>query len=212
MKQFLLLIAIVLLNCTIVKNTHYEIPARVIVTDSIAPESIAVEQQVFNEYIECGERLLKDSLISISPKEFARAATIVAYCESGLRTNIKSGDPSIGLNQITIKNLLSLNTDPDTFKKMNIKEQVIVYEKYLRNVHKPILKACKSSIDFHVINFAPSNAKKKILSKATNKYLVALDLNKDQVITKEDFVLFQDHRVSKTNKTFIRDLYYNVNL
>lgn len=212
MKQFLLLITIVLTNCTIVKNTHYEIPARVIITDSIAPVATTIEKTVFDEYTKCGERLLKDSLISISPKEFARAATIVAYCESGLKTDIKSGDNSVGIHQITITNLLKLKTNPNKYTQMSIQEQIKIHEKFLRNLNHRFLKSIKNPIDFHILNFAPSNYNKKVLSSTNNKYLKALDKDKDHIITNYDFVLFQDVRISTCKNQFIRDLYYTIKI
>lgn len=210
MKHLILLITIVFTNCTVVKNYHYEIPARVIKTDSIQPISFA--ERVFKEYTKCGERLLKDSLISISPIEFARAATIVAYCESGLKTNVKSGDNSVGIHQITITNLLTLKTNPKKYTNMDVSEQVQIHEKFLRSVNRRFLKAMKTPIDFHVINFAPSNYDKKVISSTSNKYLKALDKNHDSKITIIDFVLFQDARINSSKNQFIRDLYYSITI
>lgn len=211
MKQLILLIIIVLSNCTIIKNRHYEIPTtKTIKTDSIAP--VAIEQKVFDEYIKCGERLLKDSLITISATEFARAATIVAYCESGLETTIKSGDNSVGIHQITVKNLLKLKTNPDKYTQMSIQEQIIIHEKFLRKINHRFLKSIKNPIDFHILNFAPSNYNKKVLSSTNNKYLKALDKDKDQIITDNDFVLFQDMRIATCKNQFIRDLYYTIKI
>ena len=210
MKHLILLIAIVLTNCTVVKNYHYEIPTRTIKTDSIQP--ISFEERVFFEYTKCGERLLKDSLISISPTEFARAATIVAYCESGLKTNVKSGDNSVGIHQITVTNLLNLKTSPEEYTNMDVSEQIKIHEKFLRSVNRRFLKSMKTPIDFHIINFSPSKYNKNILSSTSNKYLKALDKNHDRLITVIDFVLFQDARINHSKNKFIRDLYYSITI
>ncbi len=164
------------------------------------------ENSIFNCYVEVGKRM--QDVLTIDPYEFAIASMIVHYAESNLKPNaygkgINTASSQIGVFQLTEATRQALNIPK--LDSLTLSEQLLYYEKYLRNCNKRYLAAVKNSIDLHILHFAPSRYNKTILSRVTNKYLAALDLNKDNVITKEDLLKFQIKRAKNNNQiqTFI---------
>lgn len=165
-----------------------------------------VEELVYDCYYNVGKRLISDNLINISADQFATYATIVAYCESELNPKSNKLDQQ-GIAQITKDTRKSLGIA--SMKNMSIEEQINSHEKFFRKCSKKALKLIHSSTDFHALNFAPSRMHKTKLSDVTNKYLAALDFNKDNIITRDDLYLYQTKKV-KYNK-YISDLFNKTN-
>ena len=152
-----------------------------------------VHTKTLKEYcLDISTRLDKLGYLSVSPEKFSQFILIVSYCESGHKPSIsgKDGAGSHGLWQMTTatRNKLRLK------KRNSIKDQSENYFKFLKTVGVK-LKQVKSSADLHCINFAPGRPVNGILSKVTNPHLDALDFNRDSVITKQDFVLFQNKKL-----------------
>lgn len=165
---------------------------------------MSIEDIVFQEYYNMGKRLLQDNLITIPASQFAKIATIVAYCESNLNTKANKLDQQ-GIFQITEDTRKACNI-PEQYD-LSIDEQIKCHEIFLRKCSVKALRSIKTSVDFHALNFAPSRVFQDTLSKVTNKYLAALDFTRDNIITKEDLKIFQKKRV-KNNK-YIYNLYNN---
>lgn len=191
---------ILMLSSINIQNKAYEIPTVKSNTIKDTKHNKDTTEIVYNLFLDMGKRLKKDSIITITPCQFAAYATIMCYCESGLKTTSHSKDGSIGIGQLTIQNLIILGTNSNEFEKLTVEEQVQYHERFFRKVNKRTMRNVKYPEDLHAINFAPSRADKKILSKVTNKYLQSLDFDNNNVITKQDLRLFQSHRL-KTNAT-----------
>ena len=151
-------------------------------------------------------------VLTIDAYDFAIASMIVHYSESNLKTNaygkgVNTASSQVGIFQITEATRKALNIPK--LDSLTLSEQLLYYEKYLRNCNKNYLAKIKTSVDLHVLHFAPSRFNKNVLSKVNNKYLAALDLNKDNVITREDLFKFQIKRARNNNQiqTFIINQY-----
>lgn len=172
-------------------NSHHK-------DDISLTNEVVEEDSLFQDYIDLGVRLEKDSLLTIDPVTFAAAAIIVHYSESNIKPSAVGKDQT-GIFQITDKNRKALNI-PDLTNKTR-KEQLVYYEKYLRSCRN--LNKVKTCLDLHVLNFSPSRFNSKVLSKVTNKWLKALDKTRDGIITRKDLALFQKKRVRCSNQTTI---------
>jgi len=179
-------------------------------SNSCDSSSCIDEYSIFNEYVKVGKRM--QDVLTIDAYDFAIASMIVHYSESNLKTNaygkgVNTASSQVGIFQITEATRKALNIPK--LDSLTLSEQLLYYEKYLRNCNKNYLAKIKTSVDLHVLHFAPSRFNKNVLSKVNNKYLAALDLNKDNVITREDLFKFQIKRARNNNQiqTFIINQY-----
>lgn len=163
----------------------------------------SIELKIYKAYVLVGQRLLEDNLISITPKMFANFATVVAYCESDFNSKSVKLDQQ-GIAQIT-KDTRSACNIPDQLD-LSVEQQVEYHELFLRKCSIKALRSVKSSVDFHALNFAPSRIFQDTLSKVSNKWLAALDFTKDDIITRDDFRLFQNRRI-KQSSIFMQSIY-----
>jgi len=160
------------------------------------PETIEEKYKVIQEW---SHGLKEKGLISISPDSFAKAATIVMWCESGLNTKSDSQGQQ-GLNQL-LPSTRKLIGAPKDIRDKSFKQQLEYFERYLILTNKS--QKVKCSIDLHALNFAPSRFHKDVFCK-TSKGLKALDRNKDGVISRQDLYLFQQKRIKKN--AFLKSL------
>ena len=153
-----------------------------------------VHTKTLKDYcLDISKRLDSIGYLSVSPEKFSEFIFIVALCESGGEIKIKGRDSagSYGLWQMS----------ESTRNKLKVRQgnclssQSENYYKFLVAVGKTKIRSVKNSVDLHCFNFAPSRNKDGVLSKVTNPQLEALDFNKDGVITREDFKLFQKKEI-----------------
>jgi hypothetical protein len=147
---------------------------------------------------------LKKFGLPVTPKEYAKMAVVVAYCESNLETTTNAKDGSQGLFQFTASTRRILETgdiSDDTFG-----EQVSYHFKYLICTGK--ISQIKSVVDLHQLNFAPSSSLKKRVICKSSEYLSGLDVDKDALITRDDLSLFENNR-TKNNKE-IHNIYLSI--
>lgn len=133
--------------------------------------------------------------LTISDEDFADAAIIALFCESRLDTQAEGGSGSQGINQMTLETRRKLGI-PDNILKDNFRKQVTYFVRYMNATNKGHL--IKDSVTLHALNFSPSNSDAEIISPV-NKGLKNLDINKNNIIEKDDFYLFQEIHV-KENK------------
>ena len=206
MKKIIMVLFVIVLMITgnSTCNHQYEIPVIQQEFTLVLPtKNKPLDVRIYNAYLLVGERLKLDNLITISAQSFAKAATIVAYCESDFNSKSIKLDQQ-GIAQITKDTRTACNI-PDQLN-LTIEDQVYYHEQFLRKCSTKALRAIKSSVDFHALNFAPSRTFSDTLSKVSNKWLAALDFTKDNIITREDFEIFQAKKI-KQSTLFIRDLY-----
>lgn len=161
------------------------------------PSNIEEKYQVIREW---SHSLKSKGVISIHPDSFAKAATIVMWCESRLETTSQDRLGSQGLNQL-LPQTRELIGAPKDIRNRSFREHLDYFESYLILTGKS--QKIKCSIDLHALNFAPSRFHKEIFCNTTPG-LKALDENKDGVISREDLKIFQNKRI-KSN-AFIKNL------
>lgn len=139
------------------------------------------------------KRLDQIGYLSISPDKFAEAIYRVALCESGLNPKAKGKDGagSHGLWQMTTETRKILKVR----KGNSLSHQAENYYKFLKRGGKKRIRGIQNSVDLHCYNFAPGRDKNGVLSRVFNPQLEALDKNKDSIITRQDFILFQRQRI-----------------
>lgn len=156
-------------------------------------------EKKYDMILKWSEQLEQKGLISISSQEFAKAATIVMWCESNLKTTSKDKLNAQGLFQIMPKTRRYLNL-PEDIRDLSFEQQLEIYEMFL--VKSGHLYKVQNSVDLHVIGFAPSKFSKKVFyPKKVNPYL---DYDGDGVLTRNDLKLFQNKRVE--SNTFVKNL------
>lgn len=152
-------------------------------------QSLEDKIQKFAKSLECE--------ISVHPDTFATYIIKVFWSESRFK-NIES-DNQQSYFQITESTRKYLNIE--SLKNATDEQILNAYEKYLKATKK--LKYVKSSVDLHVLNVAPSNFFKKKLLTVKGK-LRYLDFNKNQIIDREDLLIFQKksfYEYRRSNKT-----------
>lgn len=173
----------------------------------LSNEEVIEENSLFQDYIEIGNRL--QDVLNIDAVTFAAASMIVHYAESGLQTNVIGDNYSMSICQLTKQTRKLLNI-PNDIKNSSRKQQLIYYESYLRACSKKALASIKNSVDLHALHFAPSRVNKKVLSKVSNRNLKALDFDNDGIISKNDLLLFEKHRMQESKQvTNIYDQFFN---
>lgn len=185
-------------------------------TDILPKEEVVEEDSLFQDYMNLGQILKLENRIKLDAATFAAACMIVHYCESNLVTNItgkgiNNDANQTGIFQITEKTRKLLKI-PE-LKKLSRKEQIYYYGVYLRACPKKALLSIKTSIDLHILHFAPFRYNRKILSKVSNHYLKALDKNKDNIITENDLILFEKSRIKNSKQiSHIYDQFFNMTI
>lgn len=164
--------------------------------DLFPKEEKVDENSLFQDYMNLAIRL--GNRISIEPAQFAAASMIVHYAESGLQTTVKGDNHSTGIWQCTKGTRKALKI-PEMSNLLR-QEQLLYYEKFLLACPKKALLAIRNSVDLHTLHFAPSRTRNQILCEASNHNLKALDRNKDGVITKDDLLLFEEHRIKQSEQ------------
>lgn len=174
-------------------------------TDIFPNEEVVEEDSLFQDYMNIAYRL--GDLITIDAATFAAASITVHYSESAYQ-NVTGDADSNGIFQATKATRKALNIS--SMENMPVREQLVQYEVFLRACSKKALQSIKNSEDLHALHFAPSRMFSKILSKASNRNLKALDKNKDGVITRDDLKLFQQQRVKDSQQVkIIYDQFFN---
>ena len=145
------------------------------------------------------EQLEQKGLISISAQKFAKAATIVMWCESNLKTTSKDKLNAQGLFQIMPKTRQGLGL-PEDIRHLSFEDQLEMYEVFL--VSSGHLCKVKNSVDLHVIGFAPSRFSRKVFyPSSVNPHI---DYDNNGVLTREDLSIFQNKRIR--SNVFIKNL------
>lgn len=156
-------------------------------------------EKKYDIILKWSEQLEQKGLISISSQEFAKAATIVMWCESNLKTTSKDKLNAQGLFQIMPKTRQGLGL-PKDISHLSFEEQLEMYEKFL--LSSGHLYKVKNSVDLHVIGFAPSRFSRKVFyPSSVNPHI---DYDRNGVLTREDLKTFQDKRVE--SNTFVKNL------
>ena len=139
--------------------------------------------------------------LTIPKEQFAKYCMIVFWCESGLNKYSKNGAQQ-SLFQMTSKTRIALGI-PD-LQDCTEEELLDYYYVYLKATKK--LHLVKTCLDLHVLNAAPSRFHYNNLLTVRGA-LRFIDYDKNNIITKQDLLRFQEKRCKESR--FIQLLILN---
>lgn len=142
--------------------------------------------------------------LAVGVGEFADMCMVVLYCESNLEpTTVSRDGTQFGINQLTVGTINHLGI-PMGVENYDFSGQLRFFKKFL--VATGRISDIRSTIDLHVLNFAPSvSFSRDSICGIGGNGLSALDMNRNLYIDRDDFIIFQRKRCM--GNKFIRVLY-----